>query len=53
VRARNYGTLRRPDLFVRIGPWQARITSPYYGGRFGNGSRWFSGWHRWAEEEDA
>jgi hypothetical protein len=41
IRLRNYGSWRRPDVTIRIGPWT------YYGGMFRNGSRWFPGWHRW------
>jgi hypothetical protein len=36
------------DAQVYVGPWSIRFaTGP---GRFGNGSRWRSGWHRWREE---
>lgn len=33
--------------------WQARFTSPLNGGRFGNGSRWFSGFHPYPDPADA
>lgn len=47
---RNYGTWRRPDVYLVLGPWAVRLMSPYYGGTFGNGSRWSSGWHRWKDD---
>lgn len=31
---------------VYVGPWAARLNWSL-GARFANGSRWFSGWHRW------
>ncbi len=49
---RNYGTRRHPDLHIIAGPWLIRLTDPYYGGTFGNGSRWSSGWHRWKDDPD-
>jgi hypothetical protein len=38
-------------FFVIIGPWQCRY-SWSRAGRFGNGSRWSSGWHRWGSPPD-
>lgn len=35
------------SLWVQIGPWLARFA--WNGGFFSNGSRWFSGWHRWQD----
>jgi hypothetical protein len=36
---------------IRVGPWQIRAGLPT-GGRYSNGSRWHSPWHRWANQDD-
>lgn len=36
---------------VVIGPWAGRVNWARTA-RFANGSRWFSGWHRWAEDAE-
>lgn len=42
---------RESSLIAWVGPWQARFAWDR-AGVFGNGSRWFSGWHRWEIEDD-
>ena len=42
----------RGGVTVVVGPWACRYTLPWRPGRFSNGSRWSSGWHRWREEPD-
>jgi hypothetical protein len=37
------------DASLYVGPWGIRFTDPRMGGRFGNGSRWCSGWAKWRE----
>ena len=36
---------------VFVGPWAARVSWSRTG-CFANGSRWFTGWHRWREDAD-
>ena len=44
--------VREPGGFaVFIGRWSARFAVPWFGGRFGNGSRWFTGWFDWKAED--
>ncbi len=47
---RIFGSWR--DFMLYVGPWACRITFPHGRSRFGNGSRWCSGWHRWPEDVD-
>jgi len=43
---------REPRGFtVVVGPWAGRFNFARTT-RFGNGARWFSGWHRWREDVD-
>lgn len=39
------------SFFVRIGPYACRYSFSRKG-RFGNGSRWSSGWHNWKREAE-
>ena len=36
---------------VIVGPWACRFCW-LRAGRFGNGSRWCSGWHRWDDQPE-
>jgi hypothetical protein len=38
-------------LMLWVGPWAARASWSRTG-RFGNGSRWWSGWSRWRDWPD-
>lgn len=42
---------RRRSVLLRAGPWQARFGLPI-NGRYSNGSRWHSPWHRWRDQPD-
>jgi hypothetical protein len=39
-------------FILRVGPWQIRAGLPIGDGRYSNGSRWHSRWHRWAKHHD-
>lgn len=41
---------RRHSVIVYVGPWACRYAWDR-SGRFGNGLRWSSGWHRWREDD--
>ena len=43
---------RRRTVLFRAGPWQIRFGLPIGSGRYSNGSRWHSPWHRWADEPE-
>lgn len=38
-------------LYVVVGPWAISLGPWSRTSRYGNGSRWHSGWHRWREVE--
>ena len=37
-------------VYIAVGPWWARLNWRSFPGTYANGSRWFSGWHRWDDE---
>lgn len=40
----------RRGFHVVVGEWAARLSFDR-SGWFANGSHWFSGWHRWREDD--
>jgi hypothetical protein len=37
-------------LFLVVGPWAITLGPWSRSSRYGNGSHWHSGWHRWREQ---